>query len=245
MSSGTPKYAMILNRIIREIQNGTYAVGDTLPTESELMTAYGVSRFTVRSALQELRNRGLIVSRQGQGSRVVSTGQHAALTEQIQSLDELIAFGQETRRKLLGYQIVTADEALAKQFECNPGRQLLQVEMLRYSLGDHPKPVAYLMLWMDALYEDIVDILEGQQSAVAEIMQERLQLSIGRVTQRASAQAMTREVAAVLDGKPGDAALCISRTYRVDAASPPHLLARSICPAGAVELLSEFEATVV
>lgn len=243
MSGGTPKYAMILNRITRNIQDGTYAVGDTLPTETELMTAYGVSRYTVRSALQQLRHSGLIVSRQGQGSRVVSTGQRSALTEKIQSVDELITYGQETRRKLLGYQTVTADTLLAKEFGCKPGRHLLQVEMLRYSLGKEPKPVAYLTLWMDVLYEGLVEILEKQQSSVAQIMQEHLQLAVGCVSQRVSAQSMTKEIAAILDGDLGEAALTITRTYRVDSESSPHLLARSICPAGAVELFSEFQAT--
>lgn len=53
-----------------KIQRGAYAPGDKLPSENELMDAYGVSRVTVRAALGMLVDEGMLVKRRGKGTFV-------------------------------------------------------------------------------------------------------------------------------------------------------------------------------
>lgn len=50
------KYEIIRKAIQKEIESGKYQVGDKLPTESNLMETFGVSRYTVRRAISELQN---------------------------------------------------------------------------------------------------------------------------------------------------------------------------------------------
>ena len=59
------------NKILNSIENGLYAVGDTLPGEFELMKQFSVSRDTVRKALQLLAQNGYIQKSQGRGSIVL------------------------------------------------------------------------------------------------------------------------------------------------------------------------------
>lgn len=66
------KYEKIYNEIIGKINNGVYKVGDSLPSENELSTAFSTSRMTVRQALSELENDGIIIKRQGKESIIVS-----------------------------------------------------------------------------------------------------------------------------------------------------------------------------
>lgn len=63
-------YLTLKDEIVKQIVDGTYKSGDTLPTERELCECYELSRVTVRKALEELKKEGLVASAQGQGTVV-------------------------------------------------------------------------------------------------------------------------------------------------------------------------------
>lgn len=58
----------IVERLVKEIMSGTYAKAGRLPSEASLAESFGVSRMTLRAALDELRRQGLIEKRNGTGS---------------------------------------------------------------------------------------------------------------------------------------------------------------------------------
>jgi GntR family transcriptional regulator len=65
------KYREIADGLRSQIDAGDLAVGDRLPTEQALVERYNASRSTVRQALQELRDAGLIEIRHGVGAFVL------------------------------------------------------------------------------------------------------------------------------------------------------------------------------
>lgn len=65
--SGMAKYADIAADLREKIAGGQYSPGDQLPSEPELGEAYGVSRITIRSAIDALRTEGLLTSEHGKG----------------------------------------------------------------------------------------------------------------------------------------------------------------------------------
>ncbi|WP_320129801.1 GntR family transcriptional regulator [uncultured Sphaerochaeta sp.] len=67
---GSRKYQKLYYAIVSAINDGTYATGDKLPSESELATKHGISRQTVRQALNKLVNDGCITKVHGSGSYV-------------------------------------------------------------------------------------------------------------------------------------------------------------------------------
>lgn len=64
------KYREIAEALRQQIEAGTLAVGDQLPTEQALISQYDASRSTIRQALQELRDAGLVDIRHGVGAFV-------------------------------------------------------------------------------------------------------------------------------------------------------------------------------
>lgn len=68
--SASPLYAQIMERIRTDILRGVYPPGSKIPAEVELENRYGVSRVTVRRALQELAVSGLLDRKQGKGTFV-------------------------------------------------------------------------------------------------------------------------------------------------------------------------------
>lgn len=240
MSRTVPKYSLIADQLLREIQAGKLPVGSLLPTESELMRAYGVSRHTVRNAVQELKSRGIASSRQGQGSRVIADGPASGFVERIQSISELVAFAQETRRELVASEFVDADEDLVRKFECAPGRRLLKLKMIRYSVEPASKPIAFLTFYMDALFETAIEAFCNQSRSAAEIISEQFGYDIGSVTQTVSADALSREAATVLGEEPGGPALVIERDYAISPDTAPHMTVSSVCAARNVKVVSRF-----
>jgi DNA-binding GntR family transcriptional regulator len=65
-----PQYRKVYETLRKHIENGTYGEGDILPSENELCAVHGVTRPTVRKALDMLTNEGFIKKRQGLGSVV-------------------------------------------------------------------------------------------------------------------------------------------------------------------------------
>lgn len=63
-------YVELKNELIKQMLEGKYLRGHSLPTEHELCERYAMSRVTVRKALEELKKEGLVVSVQGQGTVV-------------------------------------------------------------------------------------------------------------------------------------------------------------------------------
>lgn len=66
-----PAYVRLADLIADQIERGTLAPGQVVPSEPYLMGEHGVSRGTVRSAMRLLRERGLVVTVPGKGTFVV------------------------------------------------------------------------------------------------------------------------------------------------------------------------------
>lgn len=62
-----PLHISISEKLRRQIDGGDYLPGEKLPSEHQLMDAFGVSRITVRQAVANLVNQGLVRSQQGKG----------------------------------------------------------------------------------------------------------------------------------------------------------------------------------
>lgn len=69
--NSTPKYMDVYNRLKGDILEGRYPLGSLLPTENELVEMYGVSKVTVRHAIQMLKDEEIIRVQQGRGAEVI------------------------------------------------------------------------------------------------------------------------------------------------------------------------------
>lgn len=88
-SGDGPLYEHVANLIRQDIVGGRVAHDMALPSEAVLSQAYGVSRSTVRDALQVLRHEGLVTVRHGVEARVRAATEHHPVT--LRPGDEAIA----------------------------------------------------------------------------------------------------------------------------------------------------------
>lgn len=94
-SSPTPLYEQIKAILRSRVLDGTYKPHEQLPSESEMMTAFNVSRITVRQALNDLQNEGLVFRIHGKGTFV-------SKPKAFQDLGRLQGFGEAMRK--MGYE---------------------------------------------------------------------------------------------------------------------------------------------
>ena len=87
----------VLHALQGEIAAGNPAVGRLLPGEHELCARFGVSRHTVREALRDLANLGLVDRRQGSGTRVISAMPRGRYVQSMRTLEELRQYAIDTR----------------------------------------------------------------------------------------------------------------------------------------------------
>src|SRR5690554_946885 len=86
----TAKHAQVARALIQDIRSGKYPVGAQLPSEPELTVAFGVSRQTIRAALRNLRDLGLVQGEQGVGSFVLSNQPSTRYGYSFDSVDDLL-----------------------------------------------------------------------------------------------------------------------------------------------------------
>src|SRR6202008_2970530 len=127
------RYRDIARKLQRDIRLGAYAIGDLLPTETELMTRHSASRQTVREALRILMEQGLIVRRAGLGSVVIASEPPVLFSHSVKSLSEWLRYSNETYREVVASREITADSKLAGLLKCEPGKHWFLIKAIRRS----------------------------------------------------------------------------------------------------------------
>jgi GntR family transcriptional regulator len=103
-----PKYEQAYRTILDRLKAGRYPVGARMPTEGELSAQFGVSRVTIRRALDMLVQDGYVESRQGSGYRVITLSP-ASDTCLTSFTDQMLRAGHEPTTGLLSIATFAPD----------------------------------------------------------------------------------------------------------------------------------------
>ncbi|NJN98810.1 MAG: GntR family transcriptional regulator [Anaerolineales bacterium] len=110
---------------------GEWQPDDILPSEIELMEQYSVSRITVRQALDELVNEGLIYRQRGRGTFVAHPTVEQGLTRIISFTEDMRQRGFTPGTEVLFAGLEPATPEVAAQLQLEPGVELVRLERLR------------------------------------------------------------------------------------------------------------------
>ncbi len=136
----TPYYHQIAAILRGKMTGGELRVGDRLPSEGKLCSDFGVSRATVRQAIQSLVQENMLVREQGRGTFVSSVGGKVADLKMTCLLEDLIALGLPARSAISEVGIVSAGPAVAEALQATPGQpvfsfqRVLKVDKLAFSV---------------------------------------------------------------------------------------------------------------
>ena len=133
-----PLYCKLAESIEEKINEGIWKQGSRIPSERELSMMYGMSRITVRNAIDELARQGKLEKVQGKGTFVLSKSI-------IQNLGNVYSFSREMEKqgkisstKLLSRELLKADRKLSDRLGINEGERIIYIERLRCADGCIP-----------------------------------------------------------------------------------------------------------
>lgn len=133
-----PLYHQIFLTLRDEIVNGSRALGSAMPTEFELAAEYSVSRITARRALDELAEKGFVERKRRTGTRVIFRGHTVPIDANLeQAVESLLAFGRNTKVRVLEVLEEPADASAASALGLGEGSAIIVARRLRY-LDDAP-----------------------------------------------------------------------------------------------------------
>lgn len=135
-SSPVPLYFQVAQHLEHLIKSGELAAGTRLENEIDLADRLGLSRPTMRRAIEYLVDRGMLVRKRGVGTQVV----HAKVQRQVEltSLyDDLAGSRRQPRTEILSFATQPAPDSLALDLGIPEGAEVYVFERLRYA-DDEP-----------------------------------------------------------------------------------------------------------
>ncbi|WP_433345604.1 GntR family transcriptional regulator [Microtetraspora malaysiensis] len=205
-SSPVPLYFQVAEQISEAIRRGDLAPGSRLDNEIQLADRLGLSRPTIRQAIQYLVDKGLLVRKRGVGTQVVH-GQVKRSVELTSLYDDLRRSGQEPATQVLAIETAPADENVAAVLAVPEGTEVLRIERLRYAGGE---PLALLSNWLPIGVADL-SATSLQERGLYELLR-AAGVRMRVANQRIGARAATPAEARLLDERRGAPLLTMVRT---------------------------------
>jgi GntR family transcriptional regulator len=168
-NSPVPMYAQIREILRARILDGTYSTHEQLASESEMMATFGVSRITVRQALNDLQNEGLIFRMHGKGTFV-------SKPKAFQDLGKLQGFGEAMRQKgyetyarVISIDAVTPSQQVRDKLQLLKRAKVTELQRLRFlnrepislDITYVPTAIGHRLAKEDLATRDVFVILEN------------------------------------------------------------------------------------
>jgi GntR family transcriptional regulator len=212
--SPLPLYYQLEQDLRARIRANEFPDGAAIPTEQRLCESYGVSRITVRRALDALMAGGLIARRQGVGTFVNAPGGTVKSLRLIGSLDDLASYSAPLTHRILAKDAVPAAPAIAEALDLPVGTPVTRVEAA-VSLGG--EPFAHAELYCPPDVGDLIDTTSvSAHASLIAMIEEKLGRPIEHADQTIEAAPADRRVAAHLALKVRAPVLKVDRTYYTD-----------------------------
>jgi GntR family transcriptional regulator len=124
-------HIQIRNELLGKILSGELEPGDRISSERELQIRYQVSRSTVRLALRDLTNSGLIYTRPGKGAFVASAVIDPSSNRLAGFTDNSRRDGVHATSKVLLKEIIPSKQLVASRLQIEPEEHVIRIKRLR------------------------------------------------------------------------------------------------------------------
>jgi len=200
----TPVWKSITSTLEAEIGQGHYQVGEKIPTEAELAQRFGVNRHTVRRALGEMAERGILRSRRGAGVFVESPPTDYPIGRRVRFHQNIRATGRLPDKQMLRLETRPAVKAEAQALAIKTGDPVVVHEGLSLIGG---APIAHFSsLFPKTWLPGLQDSLQKVRSVTEALRLNGVDDYI-RAETRISAQRATATLALHLRLREGDPVL--------------------------------------
>lgn len=209
-----PKYHQIYLVLREQLHEGKFAQG--LPGELALMQQFSVARVTVRRALSQLAQEGLISREPGRGTRsllkravhATDASPHKSQQAQLTGLlENLVSMGLRTSVKVLSVQRLASPHEVAMALQLEDGEWVQKAQRVRYTKEG---PLSHITTWVPERIARGFGRKELAQKPILMLLEES-GVKVGRAQQSISAKLADAQMARHLDVAVGSALLAVHR----------------------------------
>ena len=212
----------IVSDIQDKIESKTLKVGDMIASEDELGKKYGVSRVTVRLALNKLEAKNLIIKKQGLGTFVKSKKIKQSLSTAKTIIDALREKNLNPKVKVLFNEIVKADETLISDLNLKKNTKVVKTRRL---VNLNKQPYAVLDTFMPEVFQGVTEIISKSKNLMTtyDVFEEELGMIIKEAKYEISVTKASNEILKLLKLKKNSYCLKNSRVTLTDRKKPIEL----------------------
>jgi GntR family transcriptional regulator len=129
-------YYQIKEILIKKIKDNEWPVNTKMPTERELCEMFGVSRITVRQALDEMKNEGYLYRKQGKGTFVTTPKLETRLNNFYSFSEEIKKMGSKPGTEIISFDVVECCDTLSQYLELEKGAKAYAIKRLRLAFDE-------------------------------------------------------------------------------------------------------------
>ena len=209
--SPIPLYYQIMSQLREKISEGEYTVDDALPPERELVETYQVSRMTIRQAISELVNEGILIRRKGIGTFVAPPKLEQPLNSLTSFTEDMAQRGMKAGSRIISFREISPDPTIRKTLGLSANEKVF--ECVRLRLADE-EPMALETTTLSVAICPGLQREELENQSLYKVLTERWGVQLSYATQSLEPILAPPYEATLLHVAPGAPLLLIHRiTY--------------------------------
>lgn len=203
MLNHLPIYIQIYDQIKSEIKQGIWKIGDRLPSERELAIKFNVSRMTLRQAIQNLADEGILERKIGSGTYVARKKVQEKMSGVTSFTEIMESQSRVPSSKTISYFLISPSSSEMEKLQLNKEDTILRMERIRYA-DDIP-----ICFEVASIPQKIIDGYSKAEISESfyRTLEEKSGNKIGAANQTITAVLASEKIAEYLELKRGDAVL--------------------------------------
>lgn len=178
-TSPIPIYYQLESYIKNQIEAGFILPGENIPSEREYAESYGISRMTVRQAINSLVNEGLLYRKKGSGTFVSEKKIEQPLQGLTSFTEDMKKRGMTPTSKLIHFEVIPANSFIANELKISEYAPVYEIKRIRLADGE---PMALETNYLSAnLVKGLTE--EEVKASIYSYVEEKLGLSITHAEQ--------------------------------------------------------------
>ncbi|THF73880.1 GntR family transcriptional regulator [Cohnella fermenti] len=216
--SVVPLYYQLKEYLKREIESGHYQVDELIPSERELSERFEINRMTVRQAINELVQEGMLQRQRGVGTFVSKRKIEQPLTRLSNFTSDMVNRGMKPGARFLSMDVIPATASIAQKLQIQEGVNV--IELIRIRTGDG-EPMALEKCYLVYEWTSSLVGINMEDQSLYKVLEEKCGLKLTRAVQTIEITYVTPSEAHFLEVAGNDAVMLIERiTYEENKETP-------------------------
>ena len=216
-NSPMPLYYQLKRVLLAKIEREELKPGDIFPTEQQIQDTYNVSRTTVRQALSDLEDDGIITRHRGLGTFVAKPKVSHSADHYPNLADHMSAQGLTPGWKLLAADWITPDADVAGRLNAAPDQKVFCLERLRL---ENDEPIGHHYAYVAANYAGMIDETAFTEGGSLRYLRNLSVLEDSVANRTIEAVPCSKTIAALLNIDDGAALLRVRRIIYAPGGDP-------------------------